>query len=189
MAEGEALLAAEAPQTAVLRISLPMGRSFNHHAGAIDWIGSRFRNSRPATLYFDEVRSCTYTDDLNRVFERFLAGEENGLYHLGGPRPITLYQIGQIVNRVGGYDPDLLKGCPRHEAGPIPPRAGDVAMDSGKLVRLLGLPPFRPWPADADLFPTNRRWHFDRPVDDPGSFQRIVERLYHHAVGHRVGPE
>ena len=27
-------------------------------------------NGRPATLYFDEVRSCTYTDDLNRVFER-----------------------------------------------------------------------------------------------------------------------
>ena len=42
-----------------------MGRSFNRHAGAIDWIQSRFRNRRPATLYFDEVRSCTYTDDLN----------------------------------------------------------------------------------------------------------------------------
>src|SRR5262249_40627101 len=68
----------------VLRISLPMGRSFKRHAGAIDWIQSRFRHGRPATLYFDEVRSCTYTDDLNRVFERFLVGNENGIYHLGG---------------------------------------------------------------------------------------------------------
>lgn len=183
MAEGEALLAAESPETAVLRISLPMGRSFNRHAGAIDWIGSRFRNDRPATLYFDEVRSCTYTDDLNRVFERFLLGDEHGLYHLGGPRPITLYQIGQIVNRVGGYDPHLLHGCPRKEAGPIPPRAGDVNMDSGKLLRLLGVNPFRPWPVGDDLFPIDRRWHFDRPADEAGSFQRIVERLYRYTAG------
>jgi len=53
------------------------------------------------------VRSCTYTDDLNRVFERFLAGEESGLFHAGGPRPITLYQIAQGVNRADGYDPAL----------------------------------------------------------------------------------
>ena len=91
------------PDAAILRISLPMGPSFNHHAGAIDWIDSRFRKDRPATLYFDEVRSATYTDDLNVVFERFLAGDERGLYHLGGPQAVTLYQMGQIVNRVGGY--------------------------------------------------------------------------------------
>lgn len=182
MAEGEAMVAADSPEAAILRISLPMGRSFNRHAGAIDWIGSRFRNNRPATLYFDEVRSCTYTDDLNRVFERFLLGDENGRYHLGGPRSITLYQIGQIVNRVGGYDPHLLKGCLRHEAGPIPPRAGDVSMDSSKLIRLLGGNPFRVWPVGDDLFPNDRRWHFHRPADEFGSFQRIVERLYHHGA-------
>src|SRR4051794_15205394 len=134
MVEGEQVVTGEVPGAAILRISLPTGPSFNRHAGAIDWIQSRFRAGRPATLYFDEVRSCTYVDDLNVVFERFLAGQEPGLYHAGGPRAVTLYQIGQIVNRAGGYDPHLLKGCPRREAGPIPPRAGDVRMDSGKLL-------------------------------------------------------
>jgi len=110
-----------------------MGPSFNRHAGAIDWIQSRFRAGRLATLYFDEVRSCTYCDDLNRVFERFLAGDECGLYHAGGPRANTLYQIAQVVNRVGDYDPALLKGCPRLEAGPMPPRAGNVSLDSARL--------------------------------------------------------
>src|SRR5260370_939694 len=136
-----------------------MGPSFNRHAGAIDWIGSRFRNGRPATLYFDEVRSCTYTDDLNRVFDHFLAGGESGLYHLGGPRGLTLYQIGQIVNRVGGNDPHLLKGCPRLAAGPMPPRAGNVSMCSDKLIALLGTNPFRPWPVGEDLLPTDRLWY------------------------------
>src|SRR5439155_4916377 len=137
--------------------SLPMGASFIRHAGAIDWMGSRFRNGRPATLYFDEVRSCTYTDDLNPVFERFLAGTEPGLYHLGGPRAVTLYQIGQIVNRVGGYNPGLLNGCPRLAAGPMPPRAGNVSMCSDKLRALLGRNPFRPWPVAEDAFPTDRQ--------------------------------
>ena len=51
--------------------------------------------------------------DLNGVFERFLANDGHGLYHVGGPRALSLYEIAQIVNRVGGYAPQLLHGCPR----------------------------------------------------------------------------
>jgi dTDP-4-dehydrorhamnose reductase len=180
MVEAERLFAQRMPGAAVLRISLPMGPSFNRHAGAIDWIQSRFRANRPATLYYDEVRSCTYCDDLNRVFERFLAGDEHGIYHLGGPRANTLYQIAQIVNRVGDYEPQLLKGCPRIEAGPMPPRAGNVSMNSAKLIRLWdGEHPFRPWPACADLHPTARDWHFHRPHDEPRGPRQIEPGLYH----------
>ena len=181
MVESEVVVTSKDSAAAILRISLPMGPSFNRHAGAIDWIQSRFRHGRPATLYFDEVRSCTYTDDLNRVFERFLAGSESGLYHLGGPRAITLYQIAQVVNRVGGYDPQVLKGCPRIEAGPIPPRAGNVSMCSDKLIALFGRNPFHPWPVGDDLWPTDRQWHFDRPADESGSIHEIVNRLYRYA--------
>lgn len=176
MVEAERLVTAAVPGAALLRISLPMGPSFNGHAGAIDWIQHRFRHGRPATLYFDEVRSCTYCDDLNRVFERFLGGDEGGLYHLGGPRGVTLYQIGQIVNRAGGFDPALLKGCWRIEAGPVPPRAGNVTMGSEKLIGLLGYQPFRPWPLD--IFPTDRRWHRERPPGEEGSRRGIEEKLY-----------
>jgi dTDP-4-dehydrorhamnose reductase len=178
MVQGEVVIRDNDPSAAILRISLPMGPSFNGHAGAIDWILSRFRRGQPATLYFDEVRSCTYTEDLNPVFERFLLGSENGLFHLGGPRAVTLYQIGQIVNRVGGYDPALLKGCPRAAAGPLPPRAGNVSMGSGRLLGVLGSNPFRPWPVGADVFPTDREWHFQRLPAEQGGLGRIRERLY-----------
>src|SRR5262249_3434892 len=50
MVQAEDLLLRRLPRTAILRISLPMGPSFNGHAGAIDWISSRFRAGRPATL-------------------------------------------------------------------------------------------------------------------------------------------
>jgi dTDP-4-dehydrorhamnose reductase len=178
MAIGEEAVLRRAPGSAVLRISLPMGPSFSGHAGAIDWIQSRFRVGRPATLYFDEVRSCTYCDDLNRVFERFLAGDEAGIYHLGGPRPLALYQIAQVINRVGGYDPKLLCGCPRRDAGPVPPRAGNVSMDSGKLHALLGGDPFQAWPLGEDLLPRDRRWHFERPPGEPGGPEWLAARLY-----------
>src|SRR5947208_2511920 len=178
MVDAEALALSRLPSTAVLRISLPMGPSFNRHAGAIDWIDSRFRNGRPATLYFDEVRSCTYVDDLSRVFEWFLANDAAGVYHLGGPRAVTLYQIGQIVNRVGGYPADLLKGCPRRDAGPMPPRAGDVTMNSDKLIRTMGLQPFQPWPFGDELMPDDRDWHRNRTEDEEGSFEQIKRRLY-----------
>lgn len=178
MAEGERVVLDTDPQAAVLRISLPMGPSFNGHAGAIDWIQSRFRNGRPATLYFDELRSCTYTDDLNCVFELFLAGRQAGLFHAGGPRPLALYQIAQVVNRVGGYDPHLLKGCPRHDAGPMPPRAGNVSMNSDKLITALGFNPFQPWPVGEELVPNHRRWHYERPTEEPGSLEWLAARLY-----------
>ncbi|MBX3424842.1 MAG: sugar nucleotide-binding protein [Pirellulales bacterium] len=162
MSAAEQIVADFLPRACVVRISLPMGVSFNGHAGAIDWIQSRFAKGRPATLYYDEVRTPTYTDCLNPLFERLLASDLAGLYHAGGPQRLSLYEIAQIVNRVGGYDPHLLHGCMRRDAGPIPPRAGNVALDSSRLATELGYDPFTPWPCDPTLVPTGRRWHYER---------------------------
>jgi dTDP-4-dehydrorhamnose reductase len=182
MVQSEEVIGACLPAAAILRISLPMGPSFNRHAGAIDWIQSRFRANRPATLYYDEIRSCTYCDDLNQVFEKMLSNNAAGIFHCGGPQALSLYQIAQVINRVGGYDPFLLKGCPRHEAGPMPPRAGDCRMVSVKLARELGGEPFQPWPLGDDLQPTSRDWHFGR--HEHGSPQLLAERLYRLATLH-----
>ena len=178
MVEGEQVIQSRMPEAAILRIALPMGPSFSRHAGAVDWITSRFRAGRPATLYYDEVRCSTYADDLSRVCEWFLGRDLGGLFHAGGPRAVTLNQIGQIVNRVGGYPPGLLHGCLRHQAGPVPPRAGNVAMNSEKLIRTMGAAPFHPWPADDALVPTGPTWHAEREPGEAGSFQRIEAELY-----------
>ncbi|MDZ4820968.1 MAG: sugar nucleotide-binding protein [Planctomycetota bacterium] len=177
MAAAERLIVAAEPTAATLRISLPMGPSFNGHAGAIDWIQSRFKKDRPATLYYDEIRTPTYTDCLNEVCEAVLASELRGIYHAGGPRRLSLFQIAQIVNRVGGYDPGLLKGCPRVDAGPMPPRAGDVSMNSGKLAAALGYDPIDPWPLEECWVPTDREWHFCRDGQS-GSAELLHEVLY-----------
>ncbi len=181
MVEAERLILAAEPAAAILRISLPMGISFNGHAGAIDWIQSRFKKSKPATLYFDEVRTPHYTDCLNELCETVLASDLAGLYHAGGPRQLSLYQIAQIINRVGGYDPNLLLGCPRIEAGPIPPRAGNVSMDSSKLSAALGFDPQDPWPLDERWVPTDPDWHRRRSRTEKGSPALLAEVLYRNA--------
>jgi dTDP-4-dehydrorhamnose reductase len=178
MVAAERLIIDWMPWACILRISLPMGVSFNGHAGAIDWIQSRFKKGRPATLYFDEIRTPAYTDCLNRLYGRVLASDLCGLYHAGGPRPLSLYEIAQVVCRVGGYDPNLLMGCPRREAGPIPPRAGDVTMNSRALAEALGHDALLDaWPHDPALVPTHRQWHFERN-GTPGSRDLLAQILY-----------
>ena len=178
MAAAEQLVGLSRPDACILRISLPMGVSYGGHAGAIDWIQSRFKQRKPATLYFDEVRTPAYCDCLNRVILSVLASDLRGLYHAGGPRQLTLYQIAQIVNRVGGYDPRHLMGCYRREAGPMPPRAGNVTMNSKRLHAALGFAPFDPWPRDDRWVPDHRLWHWDRSSDEPGSAELLQEILY-----------
>jgi dTDP-4-dehydrorhamnose reductase len=177
MVAAEQLLVDWMPDACTLRISLPMGISFNGHAGAIDWIQSRFKKGRPATLYFDEVRTPAYTDCLNRLYERVLASDLGGIYHAGGPRALSLYQIAQIVNRVGGYDPKLLMGCPRIDAGPLPPRAGDVTMNSTALSEALDDNALDAWPYDEAFVPTHRDWHHERN-GAPGSRDLLARILY-----------
>ncbi len=175
MVQGEQVVIKSRPDACVLRISLPMGISFNGHAGAIDWIASRFKQDKPATLYFDEVRTPQYTDCLNRLLARVLTEPLSGIFHAGGPRRLTLYEIAQIVNVAGGYDPDLLNGCPRIEAGPMPPRAGNVTLDTSKLTDALGCDPFDPWPHHDSLVPDHQTWHYRR--DHVAGCEQTVHQL------------
>ncbi len=180
MSAAEDLILLHRPDATVLRISLPMGKSGTGHAGGIDWIAGRFKAGRQATLFIDEYRTPTYCDDINRVLYEILnrpTGDFTGLFHCGQPRPVSLYQCGQIINRLGGFDPDLLYGLHTDQGAPIPPRATNVAMDSSKLIKALGFNPFIPWPADKKLVPTDLKWHYNRPEGEPSGWEWVEKKL------------
>jgi len=148
------------PEVVILRVPLPMDYAPGGEAGAIDWITHRFRPGRPATLYFDEYRNPIYGGDLCRIVEFILEHSfPSGIYHCGGRRTVSLYEIGQIINVVGGFSPELLQGCNRLEAGPLPPRVGNLAIDCRKLWSLLPREMIRPWPEMESLVPDSRDWH------------------------------
>lgn len=160
MSEAEDLIREIFPEVVILRVPLPMDYAPGGEAGAIDWISHRFRPGRPATLYWDEYRNPIYGNDLCRVVDFILRFPiPAGIYHCGGARLVTLYQIAQIVNAVGLFRPELVHGCDRIEAGPIPPRVGRLEIDSSKLTALLPPNMIRPWPLDHRLVPDSRDWH------------------------------
>jgi len=73
MAQGEREVLSIDPGAAVLRISLPMGRAATATPGPST--GSTHGSVRAGRdAVYDEVRSATYCDDLNRVFAFFLSG-------------------------------------------------------------------------------------------------------------------
>ncbi len=63
----------------------------------------------------------------------------------------------------------------------MPPRAGNVSLCSSKLIAALGYNPFREWPLGEDLWPADRRWHWQRPPAEKGGAERIAERLYRYS--------
>lgn len=134
-AEGEMK---KARSWAVVRIGLPIGNSVQREKGAIDFIEGRFKRNLPMTLFHDEWRSCIHCNELMDIAVELLLREEQGFFHVGGPKSISLYEIGQWIIDRGGYDPALLKKLSRLEEKNGPPRVGNVHLNSSKVERLLG---------------------------------------------------
>jgi len=167
---------ADPNQAAVLRISLPMGPSFNRHAGAIDWIDSRLP-PRPALQRSTSTRSvsCTYTGRPEpRLRSASWRVAKAACITRGGARaPVTLVPDRadrQIAS--AAYDPALLHGLPaRAEAGPVAAaaRGHNVSLCSDKLAALFGGKTRfqKPWPlADDVVSDRPALGTHDRPVGE-----------------------
>jgi len=117
----------------IVRLGLPLGDSIDGKKGAIDWIESRFRRNLPVTLFYDEYRSCVDCEEIVRMAIAILTLGLRGIFHLGGDKRWSLYDIGKYVLDRGGYAPALLHGIMRHQEENGPPRIGDVSLNSKKL--------------------------------------------------------
>jgi dTDP-4-dehydrorhamnose reductase len=121
----------------IVRLGLPLGDSANGEKGAVDWIESRFKRRLPVTLFFDEYRSCIACEAIGDMAVSILKQNLEGLFHFGGQRRWSLYDIGKYVLNKGGYSPKLLRGIMRQEEKQGPPRIGDVSLNSSKIKHCL----------------------------------------------------
>ena len=124
---------AEIEGACIVRLGLPLGDSITGDKGAVDWIKSRLTKNRPVTLFYDELRSCVWYEQIAEMIGPLLELDLRGVYHFGGNRPWTLHEIGQYVRDTYNVSPQLLKGIYRHEEQNGPPRIGDVSLNSTKL--------------------------------------------------------
>lgn len=125
----------------IVRLGLPLGDSIAGTKGAVDWIESRFRRSLPVTLFHDEYRSCINCEEVGKMTATALALELRGLYHLGGEKTWSLFDIGKYVLKKGAYSPDLLNGIMRYQEENGPPRVGNVSLNSNRFRNLIKVEP------------------------------------------------
>jgi dTDP-4-dehydrorhamnose reductase len=114
-----------------------MGKSIDGGKGAIDFIESRLRRNLPISLFHDEWRSCIDCDELADIVIELFSRNVIGLFHLGGPTPVSLYEIGKKILVKGKYDKAALKKWSRADDIHGPPRIGNVHLDSSKVETLL----------------------------------------------------
>lgn len=124
------------PRQCTVRLGLPLGASLNNDKGAEDWIAGRLSKQRPVTLFHDEYRSGIAVEDIVDCIVEILRNEWQGLFHLGGNSAMSLYSIGEMVLKRGGYAPELMRGILRADELKGPPRVGNVALDSAKIRNL-----------------------------------------------------
>ena len=130
----------------ILRVGLPMGDSVQGYKGPIDWIENRFKRGLPVTLFYDEYRSAIHTDEIGKMITELFLKEVQGIFHVGGPEPVSLYQMGQVISEYSpAYDKNLLKGRFTREEKNGPPRVINIHMDSSKTYQTLGWKA-RKWP-------------------------------------------
>jgi dTDP-4-dehydrorhamnose reductase len=128
---------ASAPRHGIVRIGLPMGDSIQGLKGAVDFIEGRLKRGLPMSLFHDEYRSCIDCGELAEIVAALFFKEAEGLFHVGGPRPVSLYEIGERILIKGNYKKEALKKWARADDVNGPPRIGNVHLNSGKAERLL----------------------------------------------------
>jgi dTDP-4-dehydrorhamnose reductase len=135
---------AKAHRHAIVRLGLPMGDSVQGKKGAIDFIEGRLKRGLPMSLFHDEYRSCIGCEDLAEAVVALFSMEAEGLFHVGGPRAVSLYEIGERILKRGNYRKEALRKWSRKDDVHGPPRIGNVHLNSTKAERLLGRA-FKSW--------------------------------------------
>jgi len=135
---------AKASRYSIVRLGLPMGDSIQSKKGAVDFIEGRLKRGLPISLFHDEYRSCIECAELADAVVSLFSMEAQGWFHVGGPVPVSLYEIGERIMKRGKYNSKSLIKWARADDVHGPPRIGNVHLNSKKAEQLLGRM-FRPW--------------------------------------------
>ena len=136
-AYGEAKVAAEAaalasgPDVVVARTSLILGDGRSQHERLVHAVAG----GAGGGLFEDERRCPVHVGDLARALVELAGNDVRGVLHVGGADAMSRYELGRLIVRRDGLDPDGLRPVSRVAlgiAGPV-----DVRLDSTLASRVL----------------------------------------------------
>ena len=130
-AAAETAVRAVDPGAVVVRTSLIIGHGRSEHEKHV----RALLGGAPGVLFTDVVRCPVHVDDLAAALLELAAGDRTGLLNVAGPEAVTRHELGALVARASGADPDLLRAGRTDELGLRLP--GDVRLDTGQASGLL----------------------------------------------------
>ncbi len=138
----EQVVATEAPESVILRVSVMYGPGNPRHPGFVGEILDRWRKHEPMAFFTDQFRTPTFSPQVADAIEGFLNRPElGGIFHLGGAERLSRYEFAVLVAQVTGADESLLKRARMADHPGPAKRPADCSLVSDKIRNLLGIEP------------------------------------------------
>ncbi|MBE2999572.1 sugar nucleotide-binding protein [Nocardiopsis sp. HNM0947] len=131
-AAAETAVRALHPQAALVRTSLILGHGASVHERRVHALAS---GEQDGVLFTDDVRCPVHVDDLARALLELAQQERGGMFHAVGQDTISRHELGVLIARRDGLDPDALPAGLRARTGP--PGALRVHLDSAATRKIL----------------------------------------------------
>jgi dTDP-4-dehydrorhamnose reductase len=134
------LAVGEVEGAAIVRLALVTRFEREPYDAATAWLLDATRRGEPVTLFTDEVRSVIHLDDVVAGLVAITEADDRaGVWHLGGPEPLSRWELGQLVARTHRLDTARWRADVAASFGA--PRPRDVTLSCDRARGALGFAP------------------------------------------------
>jgi dTDP-4-dehydrorhamnose reductase len=106
------------PESLIVRVGLPIGRSPNGRTGHWDWLCYRTRRKLPVTIVYDEYRSVVWAHDLAHRVMQLAQSTVTGLRHVAATRAMSRVELANYLLAVFGENATYDSESRRHRSAP-----------------------------------------------------------------------
>ncbi|GAA2001347.1 sugar nucleotide-binding protein [Nocardiopsis rhodophaea] len=131
-AAAETAIQAVSPAAVIARTSLVIGDGGSHHERRVHALVT---GEITGVLFTDEVRCPVHVSDLAAALLEFASTRHVGIRHVAGVDAVSRHELGTLIARRDGLDPDALPAG--RQADAVLPRPLDVRLDCTRTQRRL----------------------------------------------------
>jgi dTDP-4-dehydrorhamnose reductase len=107
--EAEKAVLASGLPAAIVRIAFPYRANFAPKQDLVRKIIAGLANKNLYPMFFDQIITPTFIDDIARGIDYFLANKTSGVFHLVGSESLSPYRLAQKITREFNFDSSLVK--------------------------------------------------------------------------------
>ncbi len=133
----------------IFRVALLYGPSSPNKKGYIFSTMEKIRNGEKVKFFTDQIRTPLFTADVAQAINLCIKKDiPGGIYHLSGKDKITRYEFGMLMQKVYGFDKELIIPSVMRDIPTMAPRPKDVSLLHKKAENVFG---FYPTPIEEAL--------------------------------------